>query len=137
MLIAINRSMRRVRSRALLLVAVLLLSGSVVLAHGAMGAGHMSAAMPAMGMAGAEMTGGHAPLAAEGGSHLMLAMCLAIAETAAFALGALALGLAMRALRRRLTPAFWPPQPQYALPAVARIPRARPPDLSLLQVFRR
>lgn len=137
MLIAINRSIRQLHSRVGLLVAVIALSGAVVVAHGAMGASHMNGGtMLAEQMTPAQMAGDHtSKLSGQG--DLMIAMCLAIAETAAVALGALALGVAMRSLWRLLPAVAWPQQPRFSLAAVDRVPRARPPDLSLLQVFRR
>jgi len=69
-LIAIDRSIRRHRRRAVLAGAVLLLTFALVVAHGAMGSGHMSP------------MGGYGDGDA---SQPMVAMCLAIAATAAVA----------------------------------------------------
>jgi len=66
-----------------------------------------------------------------------MAMCLAIAETAALMLGALALAGALAALLGLTSFVPWPVWPAVLAPRAALAPRARPPDLSVLQVFRR
>lgn len=134
MLISINRSVRRLQGRFSALVSVLVLGAAVLAAHGAVGAGHMSggdmagALMPGMPSAGGTAAGEQ--------GDLVVAMCLAIVESAALAIGALVLGLAMRAVWRLLSRARWPRQPRLVLSAARRAPRARPPDLASLQVFR-
>ena len=116
-LIALNRYVRHERRRSLAIAAALLVAFSVLVAHSAVGAGHME-----MGTAGS-MTDAHA-----------ITMCLAIAETAAVVL--LATGFLRRhaPVRLRLQPrASWPPQLLF-LPLTRSTPaRAGPADL---QVFR-
>ena len=67
----------------------------------------------------------------------LMAMCLALVETAAFAFGALALAGALAALLALISSLRRPVWPLVLTPRVALAPRARPPDLSVLQVFRR
>lgn len=84
-----------------------------------------------------ENTMSHAGGGAQDPGDTLMAMCLAIAQTAALALGALALAQALAAgLVLGFAPR-WPPPPLVLVPRIALSPRARPPDLSLLQVFRR
>ena len=70
-------------------------------------------------------------------SDALMAMCLAVAETAALALGALALASALAALLGSLLSGRLRLWPLVLAPRVALAPRARPPDLSVLQVFQR
>lgn len=122
MLIAINTTVRRRRRRLGLALTALVLSAAVVTGHGAMAGGHMGAT-----------TDGDV---LDDGTGAVLTMCLAIVETAALALGAVVLARAL-GLRRGLSrPIAWPAGPQLRPVAAVLAPRPRPPDLSLLQVFR-
>lgn len=139
MLIALNTRLRRGR-RIVLLVATLLLGFAVLAAHGAVAGGHMAPAGGGhvMVAGGHEMPGGDlaGSIAADPGDALM-AMCLAIAQTAALALGALALAAALAAALRRGPAMRWPVLPVVLTPTRALTHRARPPDLTVLQVCRR
>ncbi len=87
-LIALNASLRRDRRRLRLVLATLVLGLVVLVAHGALAGGHM--AWPAAGQT--TMAGGHAMsgegttnggvAGASGSVDALMAMCLAIAETA-------------------------------------------------------
>jgi len=110
MLISLRSAIRRHRARLALIGAVLMLAGCVVAAHGAMGDAHMGKAM---------------------------AMCLAVTETAAFAVGA---GLALvRALacHRRLPLSILPSTGPWDVAAPLRVTSAARASPALLQVFRR
>lgn len=141
-LIALNTSFRR-RRRVPLLLATLVLGLAVVAAHSALAGGHIGspAAGHAMTSGGHQMIGGSvmsdADGAAEGPVDALMAMCLAIAETAALALGALAVAGALAALLILTFSLRRPAWPLVLTPLIALAPRARPPDLSVLQVFRR
>lgn len=134
MIIALNAALRRHGNRIRAAVAVLALTGALVVAHGALGATHMaSPALPAqMGM---EMHGHPAAPADDGAMSDMVAMCLAIAETAAIGFGLLAvvaaLRLALAFVRARIPDARVAGRPR---PARARAARAGP---AVLQVFLR
>lgn len=123
MLIAINTSVRRGRHRLGIVLAAVALSAAVVTAHGAMANGHMGS-----------MSGGHVMRESTG---TVVTMCLAIVETAALALGAFALARSLHSQTGVSRPVAWPAGPQLLPTAAVLAPRARPPDLSLLQVFRR
>ena len=117
-MIAVNRCIARNRRRLMMLLGALALICSIMLAHGALGGGHM-------GMS-------------DGGGMSMdsaLTVCLAVAESAAAGLAALALAGALRLARPALrAPGFMTivlPGHVMAIPAGAR---AGP---ELLQVFRR
>jgi len=135
-LIALNTSVRSDRRRLRLLLSTLV-GLSVLAAHGAVGGAHM-------GPPAGEHTmtdGGHTMTdvlgAADGSVHALMAMCLAITETAALAFSALALAGALAALLALIASVRRPVWPLVVTPRVALAPRARPPDLSVLQVFRR
>ncbi len=133
-LFALNTSLRRGRGRIRLLLVTLALGVSVLAAHGALAGGHM--AWPAAG--DMTMTGGHVMGgSAKGSVDELMAMCLAIAETAAVGLGAMAVAVALAALLGLTASVRWPDWPLVMAPRAALAPRARPPDLSRLQVFRR
>lgn len=122
----------------------LVLGLAVLAAHGAAAGGHM--VLPAAGHPttdGGHVMGGGTTMVsdavgtADGSVDALMAMCLAIAETAAAALGALALAGALAALLALTPSARWPVWPVVLAPRAALAPRARPPDLSFLQVLRR
>lgn len=119
-LIAVNASLRRNRRRLGLVLATFALGLAVTAAHGAMGGGHMAG----MSMAGEP-------------TDVVVTMCLAIVETAALTLGAVALSSALRCRHALPHLLAWPVGPELASVASAPVPRGRPPDLSVLQVFRR
>lgn len=119
-LIAVNASLRRNRRRLGLVLATFALGLAVTAAHGAMGGGHMAG----MSMAGEP-------------TDVVMTMCLAIVETAALTLGAVALSSALRCRHALPHLLAWPVGPELASVASAPVPRGRPPDLSVLQVFRR
>ena len=116
-MIAVNRCIARNRRRLLMLLGALALICSIMLAHGALGGGHMGMSDGGMSMDSA------------------LTVCLAVAESAAAGLAALALAGALRLARPALrAPGFITivlPGHVMAIPAGAR---AGP---ELLQVFRR
>jgi len=138
-LIALNTSLRRGPGRLRALLATGLVGLAVLAAHGAVAGGHM--ALPGAGEA--TMAGGHvmdldgAAGSADGSVDALMAMCLAIAETAALALGAMAIAGALAALLALTSSVRSPVWPIVLAPRAALAPRARPPDLSVLQVFRR
>ncbi len=143
-LVALNTSLHRGRRRLGALLSTVVLSLAVVSAHGAVAGGHMapmsSGQTPVAGgvhvMGTADATSDPTAAAPEPGGTMM-AMCLALAQTAALTLGALALAGALAALHL-LGSTVRRPTPRLVLtPRAARAPRARPPDLSVLQVFRR
>ena len=123
MLIAINIAVRRSRRRLGLVLVAVALSAAVVTAHGALADGHMGG-----------MTGGHVMDESTG---TVLTVCLAIVETAALTLGAAALARSLSSQRGLSRPIPGSAGPQLLATAAVLAPRARPPDLSLLQVFRR
>lgn len=134
MLILLNSSLRRNRGRLSLVLAALTLGLALVAAHGALAGGHM--ASPATGyMVHGDATG--VPGSTDLSGDALMDMCLAIAETAAMALGALALASALAALLGSIASMRWPVRPLVLTTGHALTSRARPPDLSLLQVFRR
>jgi hypothetical protein len=141
-LIALNTSLHRSRRRVGILLSTVLLSVAIVSAHGAVAGGHMgpmSSGQAAMAgghaMGGADVTSDAAAAPEPGGT--LMAMCLALAQTAALTLGALALARALAALHLLGSTVRWL-TPQFAfMPRDLLAPRARPPDLSVLQVFRR
>lgn len=120
MLIAVNAALRRNRSRLGVMLATLALSAAVTTAHGALAGDHMG---------GMQMAGEPADVA--------MTMCLAVIGTAALTLGAIALASALRSLRLLPWRLAWPIEPALAPSVAVLAPRARPPDLSVLQVFRR
>ena len=110
MLISIRSAARRRRARLAATAAVLVLAGGVAAAHGAMGEHHMGEAA---------------------------AMCLAIAEVAAFGAGALLAVTALSALRRApLTSAMAVLEPLTVEPTRLLTPPARAGP-AVLQVVRR
>lgn len=125
-MIAISTTLRRSRGRLSLLLAVVLLSATVVTAHSAMGAGHMGAS---------SMSPGH--VAGGSGADAAIAMCLAVIEATALVTGAALLGRAMRSHDLLPGTATTLLEPTFASLGPLRARRARPPDLSVLQVFRR
>ncbi len=140
MLIELNASLRRGR-RCATLLATVMLSLAVLSAHGAVAGGHMASpagghAATSDGHAMGDATSDAAAGAREPGGAPM-AMCLAIVQTAGLALGALALARALAALLALGSVPRWPTLPRVLTPRVALAARARPPDLSVLQVFRR
>lgn len=120
MLIAINIAVRRSRRRLGLVLVAVALSAAVVTARGAMADGHMGG-----------MTGGHVMDVSAG---TVLTVCLAIVETVLLTLSAAAL---VRALPVSAGCPGRSPGPQFLATAAVPASRARPPDLSVLQVFRR
>lgn len=111
MFCAVNRALRRQRRRLAVLAVLLGLAGAVVVAHSAMGHGHM---------------GDHSA----GGA---LVICLAVADTAVVAFGAaVAFGLWMRRMTW-LIPAV-PAPPLSYVPAPRSAPARAGP--TRLQVFR-
>lgn len=136
MLIAINHSMRRARLRRV--AALLVMVIALAVAHGAVGAGHMSAStgntMDPVGHLMSMGTGGGAAAIQDTSAPSLMTMCLAIVETAALVAGALALALALAA---HVTFALlWPSRGLVLLrgPREALERRGRPPDLVALQV---
>lgn len=130
MLIALNSVVRRYRDGLTAAVVAIALSGAVVVAHSALGAGHMGSAPHHMTMSD-EMPSGKL------GSSFddVVAMCLAIAETAALGCLLLALLGARRfaAMSFRLS-GFVALAVVRAVPAPAARARAGP---AVLQVFLR
>ncbi len=123
MLIAINIAVRRSRRRLGLVLVAVALSAGVVTAHGAMADGHMGA-----------MGGGHVM---DDSTGTVLTVCLAIVETVVLMLGAVALARSLHGQSGCSRSIVWPAGPQLLATAAVLAPRARPPDLSVLQVFRR
>jgi len=137
--IALNTTVRVHRRHLGLVGAILLICLALVSAHGAVAGGHMT------GMA----VGGHV-LAAHGMDDLppdgassddpvaaMMTMCLAVVQTAALTFAALAALRALAARRVLSGLLLWPRAAAVHLPCAPVAPRARPPDLAVLQVFRR
>lgn len=124
-------------------MATLVLILAVLAAHGAVTGGHMAspaAGTPPMG-GGHAMSGGGTMKdivgSTDGPVGALMAMCLVIAETAALALGARAIAGALAPLLVLISTVRWPACPLVLAPRAAPAPRARPPGLSILQVFRR
>lgn len=138
MLVALNIQLRRGR-RLRLLLTTLLLCLTLLAAHGAVGGAHMASA----GSAGAMEAIGHVMPAAgtagiaSGPGDALMAMCLAIAQTAALAFGALALAHLLAALLLFCRVSWWSTPTPVRVPWPALAQRARPPDLAVLQVLRR
>lgn len=134
MLIALDSRFRRHGSRIAVGLAVFALAFAIVVAHGALGAEHMDAS------GGTPMTmvhGDHGGAAVDQPDvmHAMVAMCLAIAETAAIGFGLLAVIAALRlalALVRPRMPDVLPT----SRPRMAAVPSARAGP-AVLQVFLR
>jgi len=122
-LIAINSMLRQRRRFLGLAVVTLALSAAAVTAQGASAGSHLGS-----------MAGGHVM---SEGAHAAVTMCLAIVETAALALGAVVVAWALRGPHGRLQPIVWPVASRRHPSVAAPDRRARPPDLALLQVFRR
>lgn len=126
MLILLNTLIRRHRRRTSTALGVLTLAGTLALAHGAIGGGHMGDAMShSMSAAGDAAPVGD-----------VLAVCLAVAETAALGFGLLAAIGAWRVARVTFGASATCPATQsltsFARPSPAA--RAGPADL---QVFLR
>ncbi len=122
-LIAINSTLRQRRRLLGLALVTLALSAAAVTAQGASAGSHLGS-----------MAGGHVM---SDGTHAAVTMCLAIVETAALALGAVVVAWALCGQRGLPQPMLWPAEPRHRSAAAPPDRRARPPDLAVLQVFRR
>lgn len=133
MLIALNRAIRRHRGRFGTALSVVALAGAVAIAHSAVSTGHMATVTHHVTMGG-DGANSSTPDGGDGG-HDMVAMCLAIAETAALGFALLALVSALRCAARISVTAL---QPALVVTAANHTPastaRAGP---AVLQVFLR
>jgi len=137
--IALNTTVRANRRHLALVAGILLSCLALVFAHGAIAGGHMTGMATGGHAIGVHGMGDHRPDGAPADDPVaaMMTMCLAVVQTAALTFAALALLRALAARRVLSGLLLWPRAGAVLLPCAPVAPRARPPDLAVLQVFRR